>query len=114
MVRLSDAGWGVPQIAQHLGLHDQTVRRWIKSFLAGGFAALADKPRGGKQSALTAEMVEAIRAEVGRGTRTWTAGQLAAWVAEHSGVRLSAGRLRRHLQRADLSSQRTTRSLTHK
>ena len=34
MVRLADAGWGVPQIARHLGQHEQTVRTWIKAFLA--------------------------------------------------------------------------------
>ncbi len=27
MVRLSDLGWGVPQIAAHLGKHEQTVRK---------------------------------------------------------------------------------------
>ena len=36
MVRLADAGWSVPRIAQHLGQHEQPVRAWIKAFLAGG------------------------------------------------------------------------------
>jgi transposase len=51
---------------------------------------------------------------VARGGRTWTAAQLAAWVAEHHGVRLSADRLRRHLRRAKISWQRTSRTLRHK
>ena len=51
MVRLSDAGWSVPRIARHLGQHEQTVRMWIKAFLGGGFAALANKPRGGCHAA---------------------------------------------------------------
>src|SRR5690348_7637635 len=71
MVRLSDAGWSVPRIARHLGQHEQTVRAWIKAFLSGGFAALVNKPRGGKVSALTAPMLEGVRAEVAKGTRTW-------------------------------------------
>ena len=100
MVRLSDAGWSVPRIARHLGQHEQTVRAWIKAFLAGGFDALPNKPRGGKVSALTAPMLESVRAEVARGERTWTAAQLADWVAEHHGVRLSADRVRIHLRRA--------------
>src|SRR5919109_4842466 len=62
MVRLSDAGWSVPRIARHLGQHEQTVRTWIKAFRAGGFAALPNKPRGGKQSALSAAMLESVRA----------------------------------------------------
>jgi transposase len=114
MVRLSDAGWSVPQIARHLGLHEQTVRAWIKAFLAGGFAALPNKPRGGKRSALTPAMLDAVRAAVSTGERTWTAGQLADWLAEHHGVRLSTGRLRVHLKRAKLTYQRTSRSLKHK
>ncbi len=114
MVRLSDAGWSVPKIARHLGQHEQTVRAWIKAFLAGGFAALLNKPRGGKQSALTPTMLDAVRTEVAKGQRTWTAAQLAAWVAEHHGVRLSADRLRVHLKRAKISWQRTSRSLKHK
>ena len=75
---------------------------------------MPNKPRGGKESALTAPMLESVRAEVARGTRTWTAAQLAAWVAEHHGVRLSADRLRIHLRRAKISWQRTSRTLEHK
>src|SRR3712207_6186355 len=78
MVRLSDAGWSVPRIARHLGQHEQTVRAWIKAFLAGGFVALPNKPRGGKQSALTPVILDAVRAELATGDRTWTARQLAA------------------------------------
>jgi transposase len=114
MVRLSDAGWSVPRIARHLGQHEQTVRAWIKAFLDGGFAALPNKPRGGRQSALTAPMLASVRAEVATGTRTWTAAQLAEWVADHHGVRLSTDRLRVHLRRAQISWQRTSRTLRHK
>jgi transposase len=114
MVRLSDAGWSVPHIARHLGQHEQTVRTWIKAFRAGGFAALPNKPRGGKESALSAPILESVRVEVARGTRTWTAAQLADWVAEHHGVRLSTDRLRIHLRRAQISWQRTSRTLKHK
>jgi putative transposase len=114
MVRLSDAGWSVPRIARHLGQHEHTVRPWIKAFLAGGFDALPNKPRGGKQSALTAAMLENVRAEVARGERTWTAAHVADWIAEHHGVRLSTDRVRIHLRRAKISWQRTSRTLRHK
>ena len=114
MVRLSDAGWSVPKIARHLGAHEQTVRLWIKAFLTGSFAALPNKPRGGKQSALTPALLAAVRAEVAPGQRTWDAGQIADWVAEQYGVRVSAARMRIHLKRAKLSYKRTSRSLKHK
>jgi transposase len=114
MVRLADAGWSVPTVARHLGQHEQTVRTWVKAFLAGGFEALPNKPRGGDHTALTPGILDAVRGEVAKGHRTWTAGQLRDWVAEHHGVRLSVGRLRVHLRRAKLSYQRTSRSLAHK
>src|SRR5919199_6288626 len=60
MVRLADAGWSVPRIARHLGQHEQTVRTWIKAFLAGEFEALPNKPRGGKESALSTPMLESV------------------------------------------------------
>jgi transposase len=114
MVRLSDAGWSVPRIARHLGQHEQTVRSWIKAFLAGGFDALPNKPRGGKTSALTAPLLERVRTDLAAGTRTWTAAQLADWIAAQHGVRLSADRVRIHLRRARISWQRTSRTLRHK
>ena len=114
MVRLSDAGWSVPKIAQHLGQHEQTVRAWIKAFLTGGFAALSNKPRGGDTSAVTPAMLAAARAEIAKGSRTWSAKEVADWIAEHYGVRISPGRMRVQLKRAKLSYQRTSRSLRHK
>jgi transposase len=114
MVRLSDAGWSVPRIARHLGQHEQTVRAWIKAFLVAGFEALPNKPRGGKQSTLTPAILDAVRADLATGDRTWTARQVAAWIAEHHGVRLSADRVRFHLKRAKITWQRTSRSLKHK
>jgi len=114
MVRLSDAGWSVPKIAQHLGQHEQTVRAWIKAFIAGGFDALPTKPRGGDTSDLTPAMLEAARLEIAQGTRIWSASEVADWIAEHHGVRISPGRMRVHLKRAKLSYQRTSRSLKHK
>ncbi len=114
MVRLSDAGWSVPKIARHLGTHEQTVHAWIKAFLDAGFDALSNKPRGGDTSELTPAMLTAVRAEVAKGTRTWSAGEIADWVADQQGVRISPGRMRVHLKRAKLSYQRTSRSRKHK
>jgi transposase len=113
MVRLCDAGWSVPTSARHLGQHEQTVRAWIKAFLDGGFDALPNKPRGGKLSALTVSILDAVRAELAKGGRTWTASHLADWVAEHPGVRLRPDRLRVQLRRAQISWQRTSRTLKH-
>lgn len=114
MIRLSDAGWSIPNIARHFGQHDQTVRCWIKAFLVGGFDALPNQPRGGKQSSLTLAMLDDLRSTSMSSQRTWTAPQIADWLADQHGIRLSPGRLRVHLKRAKVSYQRTSRSLKHK
>ena len=113
MVRLADAGWSVPRIARHLGQHEQTVRTWIKAFLAGGCAALPNKPRGGKASALTAPLRETVRAEVAQGTRTWTAAQLAEALRPH-GVALGTCQVRRYLKLLKAGYRRTASTLKHK
>jgi transposase len=114
MIRLSDAGWSVPKIARHLDLHEQTVRTWLKVFLAAGFDALPNKPQARPHSARTPELLTVARTMMRTSGRTWTGGQLAAWLAAEHGVQLSASRVRYHLRRAGLSYQRTSRSLRHK
>ena len=114
MVRLSDAGCSVPQIASHLGQHEQTVRAWIKAFLRGGFEALCNQPRGGSTSALSPSMIEAVQQEVAKGERSWSGGQIAEWIHEQFGVQRSAAQVRRQLHKARLSYKRTSRSVRHK
>lgn len=114
MIRLSDAGWSIPKIAVHLHQHEQTVRRWIKAFMSGGFDALSDKARGGKTSLLTPTMLDAVVCQVRASPQTWSASQIADWIAEQHQVRVSIGRLRVHLRRAQLSYKRTSRTLKHK
>ena len=63
---------------------------------------------------LTPELRDALVTLVSQGDRTWTAGQLAEWLAQEHQVPLSADRVRVHLKRADLRYKRTSRSLKHK
>jgi putative transposase len=114
MVRLSDAGWSVPQIARHLGMSEKRVRHWIRTFLTSGFDALPDQPHRGRPSALTPTMRTALGQELAQEERTWTAAQLAEWVAEQWSVRMSVSHLRRFLRRWKLSYKRTGRSVKHK
>jgi transposase len=114
MLRLSDAGWSIPQIAVHLSLHEQTVRRWIKVFLLEGFDALVDPPRPGKPSAITAEILAVVHQWIQKGDRTWSAPQIAEEVARVYGVRRSVDRWQRLLRREKLGYKRTSRNLKHK
>jgi transposase len=114
MVRLASTGLSIPRIAQILGISEPRVRYWIQRFLADGFDALPDQPHRGRPSALTAPILTALKAELQKGDRTWNARQIADWLADQHGVRLSRRHLTRLLQQAKLSYKRTHRSLKHK
>ncbi|MBI3948304.1 MAG: winged helix-turn-helix domain-containing protein [Armatimonadetes bacterium] len=114
MIRPADAGWSAPKVARHLRIGRKRVRHWIGAFLEGGFDALPEKPHPGQRSALTAEMRAGIRAEIGKKERTWTAQQIADWVAERFGLRLTADWVGKLLRRERLSYKRTSRSVKHK
>jgi transposase len=114
MLRLSDAGWSIPKIATHLQKHHQTVRCWIKTFLLEGFDALVDPPRPGRPSAVTQEILAAVRAWIQKGDRIWSSEQVAQEVERVFGLRRSAKQWRRLLRREDMTYKRTSRNLKHK
>ena len=117
MVRLSDLGWSIPRIAVTLGTHEQTVRKYIKAFLAGGFDALPDRPRSGRPPAVSAAdlaALEQVLDESAASGRTWTLAQQVRWLAAIRGVSVSAGHLRRLLHARRFRWKRTKRSVRHK
>jgi transposase len=117
MVRLSDLDWSVPRIAAAVGCHEQTVRRVVKAFLAGGFDALPDRPRPGRPPRLTLahlEAVEALLDTAAAGGQTWTAPRLAAWLADTYGVRVDPEYLASRLRQRKFRWKRTKRSVQHK
>jgi transposase len=117
MVRPSDLDWSVPKIAAYLGCHEQTVRKYVKAFLAEGFAALPDRPRPGRPPTLTVARLEAVErhldAAAARG-ETWTAPRLAAWLAETHRVRVDPEYLAARLRARKFRWKRTKRSVQHK
>ncbi len=114
MLRLADAGWTIPRIARHLGCHEQTVRKYVKAFLADGFAALPDRPRPGRPPTVTAAHLDALEALIDAGGRTWTTPQLAAWLDREHGVRVHPDHLSVLLHRRRFGWQRTVTSVAHK
>ncbi len=114
IVRLSDAGWSIPQIARYLRRTESTVRFWVKRFLREGFAVLPDPPHRGQQSAVTPEILAALRREMEQGNSTWTAAQAAEWVTLHHGPQVTPGWMATLMTRAELSYKRTQRRLKHK
>jgi transposase len=117
MIRYSDLGWSPPRIAAALEVHEQTVRKYVKAFRTGGFAALADRPRSGRPPQVTAADLDALEAMLDAAAadgRTWTLPQLVHWLATARGVRVSAGRLSVLLKARRFRWKRTKRSVRHK
>jgi len=116
-VRLSHQGWTVPRIARHLAVHEYTARKALVRFRAGGFAALADRPRSGRPPAVTPADLDALVAHLETAAaqgETWTLARLARWLAQARGVALSAGRLGVLLQARRVRWKRTKRTVGHK
>jgi transposase len=114
MVQLSAAGWSVPHIAQHLGFHEQTVRRYVKTYLGQGFAGLAPRPHPGRPPRVRVADLEAVERLLDETDRTWTAPQLVAWLEAERGVQLSRDHLGRLLRRRGFRWKRTKQSVAHK
>jgi transposase len=115
MIRLSDEGRTLPEIARIVEPSEQRVRKWVKAFLADRtFAALDDAPHVGRISALAPAILRALRAEIETADRTWSARQAAEWLEERHGVKLSDEQVRRRLKQEGIVWKRTSRSLKHK
>jgi transposase len=93
-------GLSVPAIAGKLGLHEQTVRHWLKRFNARGLEGLHDQPRGGRPATYTPEQVAAVIATaltdpqtLGQPFARWTLDRLAAYLNEAKGIPIKRSRI---------------------
>lgn len=116
MLRLSDHGQTIPQIAITLGVHEQTVRKHLKAFLSNGFAALRDQPIPGRAPTVTRPDLDALGQLLDSSAasgRTWTKTQLVHWLAQERGVRVPPQHLGVLLHRERFRWKRTKRSVRH-
>ncbi len=116
MVRLSDLGQTIPQIACALDLHEQTVRKYLEAFLADGFAALPDRPVPGRPPTVTRADLDALGRLLDAAAPEgcpWTVAHLRQWLASERRVQISAGRLAALLPRDRFYWKRTHHSVRH-
>lgn len=109
ILHLGSEGQTVPQIAQSLGVHEKTVRKWFKRFEQEGIAGLEDAPRSGAPSRYTTEnkarVLEAAQtrpSELGLPYGSWTFERLATYVHEHLGLHMKKTRIFEILQEEGL------------
>ena len=83
-----------PAIATIVREDDQTVRNWLKRYLAEGIEGLKDRPMPGAPPKITQAYEEQLLAAVRRRPRSlgqpysmWTLQRLADYLAEQTGIR---------------------------
>ena len=104
MILLSARGHSVPEIAAIHGCGHDVVRTWLHRYMAAGVAGLDDLPRSGRppRERLARQIVDAQASQsprcAGLVQACWTVALLAAFLAAHFGLALSATTVRRHLK----------------
>ncbi len=97
------------QVAELVRETDQTVRKWLKRYLAEGIEGLRDAPRSGMPPKVTADykqlLVEIVRRRprsMGLPFSLWTRQRLADYLAEETGIRLDMTGVGRYLRAAGI------------
>ena len=97
-VRLNSGGWRVGQIAQHLQMHEHSVRRAIRQWQTVGLYGLWEKHRPGRQRHWQEEDVKAVEQWL-QEERSYTSLQLTHKLADERHVHLSQRTMSRLLQK---------------
>lgn len=97
------------EIATIVRKDEQTVRRWLKRYLAEGVQGLYDAPRPGSPVKVTDAYRERLLHSVRQRPRSlgqpyslWTLQRLADYLAEQTGIRVSPETVRLQLKAADI------------
>ncbi len=100
IIWLAAQGIRVPAIAQRIGIHEQTVRDWLKRFHAQGISGLDDRPRPGKPPAYTADQRSEVIAtaltnplELDQPFASWTLDRLQVYLNEHKDIGIKRSRI---------------------
>ncbi len=108
-----------PAIAVIVREDDQTVRNWLKRWLAEGIEGLKDRPMPGAPAKVTQAYVEQLLSVVRRRPRSleqpysmWTLQRLADYMAEQTGIRVSYETVRKLLKTGEIVLSRPQHKIT--
>jgi transposase len=100
-VLLFGEGRGVPKVAELVRVDQSTVHRWLDRFEAGGLESLVTVHRDGRPPRWNEEyehlLVDTVRHDprwYGLEQSSWTCPLLAGYLAQQSGIAMSAERVR--------------------
>ena len=115
----AERGLSAAQIAQIVRASEETVRRWLKRYLAEGVEGLHDEPQPGAPRRVTEEYREGLIHAVRRRPRSlglpfsvWTLQRLADYMAESTGIRVSYETVRVHLKAEGIALSRPQHTIT--
>lgn len=112
MVRLNAQGWNVPAIAQIFECQEQTVRETLRRWEKGGLGGLWDTPGRGMKRRWCEADLQYLEERLDQDNR-YNSAQLSVLLEQERGVKLSADRIRRILQkRGSMGSATVTASST--
>ncbi|MBD3887157.1 helix-turn-helix domain-containing protein [Phormidium tenue FACHB-886] len=97
-LRMNAQGWNVPDIAEHLGWSQQSVRQAIERWNNIGLMGLWDAPRTGRKRRWADEDWQVIEQAVGE-PRRYSARQLSQKLLETRQVQLGQEQVRRILKK---------------
>ncbi|HYQ82897.1 MAG TPA: helix-turn-helix domain-containing protein [Rubrobacter sp.] len=107
------------EISEIVRASEETVRRWLKRYLAEGVEGLHDEPQPGAPRRVTEEYREELIHAVRRRPRSlglpfsvWTLQRLADYMAESTGIRVSYETVRVHLKAEGIVLSRPQHTIT--
>ncbi len=107
------------EIAEIVRSSEETVRRWLKRYLAEGVEGLSDAPQPGAPRKVTTEYREKLVHAARRRPRSlglpfslWTLRRLADYMAERTGIRVEYETVRVHLKAAGIVLSRPQHTIT--
>ncbi len=121
MILWSNEGLTPPQIAARARFSRETVVRYIKRYEAEGLAGLFTKPRSGRPRRVTplyeAQLLEAVEQEpraLGLPFSNWTTANLAEYMAQQTGIHITARQVEHYLKAHGWRLRRPVRTVKHK
>lgn len=109
MLLAAEQGLTAPAIGRIVRENEETVRRWMKRYMAEGINGLMDMPRPGATPKMTPEyeheLLHVVRQRprsLGQEFSMWTLQRLVNYMAEQTGLRVSPECVRLHLLKAEI------------
>jgi transposase len=108
-----------PALAKSVRENDQTVRNWLKRWMAEGIEGLKDRPMPGAPSKITKGYEEQLLFVVRRRPRSleqpysmWTLQRLGDYMAEQTGIRASYETVRQVLKAGEIVLSRPQHTIS--